>query len=209
MENKLCSKCEILKPYSEFHRNKRNPDGYKYNCKECRVEESLAYSSKNRESIAAKTKMWRLNNLEKDKETHRIYRLNNLADIADKARLRKKNRRHRDPVFKMRDRLSRYLRRTLTGESACKKGSTLYPIVGLTGRDLINYLHSTFEANYGIAREHINLKDVEIDHIIPLSTAKSIEDVKRLNHYTNLQLLFKEDNQAKGTNLLDLSNQLV
>jgi hypothetical protein len=29
----------------------------------------------------------------------------------------------------------------------------------------------------------------DIDHVIPLSTAKTEEDVLRLNHYTNLQPL--------------------
>lgn len=207
--DKKCTKCKIIKPYSEFHKHNRESDGYRSTCKECRVQESLAYSSKNREVIAAKARKWRSNNLEKAKETQKVYRLNNLEDLAEKARIRKRNRRHSDPVFKMRDKLTRYLRRTLTGESACKQGSTLHPIVGLTGSDLINHLHSTFEANYGMPREWINLKDVEIDHIIPLSTANTIEDVKRLNHYTNLQLLFKEDNQTKGTNLLDFSNQLI
>jgi hypothetical protein len=210
MESKKCNDCELIKPYSGFHKNKRNPDGYKYTCKECRVKESLSYASKNRELIAVKTRKWRLNNLEKDREAHKIYRLNNLEDLSEKARIRKKNRRNSDLIFKMRDRVSRYLRRTLTGESACKQGSTLYPIVGLTGSELIIHLHASFELYYGLPRECINLRDVEIDHIIPLYTAQTVSDVHRLNHYSNLQLLFKEDNQAKGTKIpLDLPTNIV
>ncbi len=37
-----------------------------------------------------------------------------------------------------------------------------------------------------------------IDHIIPLSTAKTEEDVIRLNHYTNLRPLWAKDNLAKS-----------
>lgn len=42
----------------------------------------------------------------------------------------------------------------------------------------------------------------EIDHIIPLSTAKSKEDVYRLCHYTNLQPLLSEDNKKKSDKIL-------
>lgn len=32
-------------------------------------------------------------------------------------------------------------------------------------------------------------ENMNIDHIIPISSAKSIQDLNLLNHYTNLQLL--------------------
>ena len=41
----------------------------------------------------------------------------------------------------------------------------------------------------------------EIEDIIPLATAKTEEDVIKLCHYTNLQLLKGEDNLSKGDKL--------
>ena len=38
-----------------------------------------------------------------------------------------------------------------------------------------------------------------IDHIIPLATAKTEDEIIRLNHYTNLQPLWAIDNLKKGT----------
>jgi hypothetical protein len=38
--SKVCSKCKIEKDESEFHNNKRNPDGLDYYCKACRKEVS-------------------------------------------------------------------------------------------------------------------------------------------------------------------------
>ena len=35
----------------------------------------------------------------------------------------------------------------------------------------------------------------DIDHIVPLSTASELEDVIRLNHYTNLQPLCSKINR--------------
>ncbi len=38
----------------------------------------------------------------------------------------------------------------------------------------------------------------EVDHIIPLSAARSLDHLIELCHYTNLQPLWKRDNIAKG-----------
>ena len=42
----------------------------------------------------------------------------------------------------------------------------------------------------------------EYDHIIPVSSAKSVDEVEKLFHYTNLQPLWKEDNRRKGNKIL-------
>ena len=47
-----------------------------------------------------------------------------------------------------------------------------------------------------------NYGEWHIDHIIPLATAQSIEDVKRLCHYTNLQPLWAQDNLRKGAKII-------
>lgn len=38
---KKCTKCNIEKDYSFFHKNTKNKDKHHYNCKACRKEESL------------------------------------------------------------------------------------------------------------------------------------------------------------------------
>ena len=38
---KKCTKCEELKPLTDFHKNKKNKDGYVYHCKACRKAETL------------------------------------------------------------------------------------------------------------------------------------------------------------------------
>jgi len=59
-------------------------------------------------------------------------------------------------------------------------------------------LRGTFELNYGLPFNWVDTKLLHIDHIIPLVTAKTEEDVIKLNHYSNLQYLFAEDNLEKG-----------
>ena len=41
----------------------------------------------------------------------------------------------------------------------------------------------------------------EIDHITPISTAQSIEDLKKLNHFTNLRPIWTKENKSKSNKI--------
>jgi hypothetical protein len=47
-----------------------------------------------------------------------------------------------------------------------------------------------------------NRKEWHIDHIIPLSSAKTEEELLKLFHYTNLQPLWANDNIKKSNKIL-------
>lgn len=47
----------------------------------------------------------------------------------------------------------------------------------------------------------LNRGEWHIDHIIPLATAQTEEDVIRLNHHTNLRPLWAKDNLQKSDKL--------
>ena len=49
--------------------------------------------------------------------------------------------------------------------------------------------------NYGYYGWHI-------DHIIPLSSAKTEEELYKLSHFTNLQPMGASDNRKKGAKIL-------
>lgn len=70
-------------------------------------------------------------------------------------------------------------------------------IVGCSIDAFRSHIRSLFtsgmdESNYG---------KWELDHIIPISSAKTVDEVKVLSHYTNYQPLWAEDNRRKGTKL--------
>jgi hypothetical protein len=70
--------------------------------------------------------------------------------------------------------------------------------LGIDYDELKIYFESLFTE--GMSWDNIGIW--HIDHIIPLSTAKTEEDVIRLCHYTNLQPLWGEDNIKKGDKIL-------
>lgn len=78
------------------------------------------------------------------------------------------------------------------------KKSKTFEILGCTKEELHKHLENTWLKNYG---QVYNNEPVHIDHIIPLSSAKTEQDVLRLNYYTNLQYLKPQDNLKKSDSL--------
>lgn len=69
--------------------------------------------------------------------------------------------------------------------------------IGCNADQLKAHLQSTFKEgmhwnNYGAWH---------VDHIIPLASARTVEELVRLNHWTNLQALWAEDNMKKGSTI--------
>lgn len=54
----------------------------------------------------------------------------------------------------------------------------------------------------GMTWDNYGIKGWHIDHVIPLASAKTEEELIKLCHYTNLQPLWAEDNLKKGDKIL-------
>lgn len=102
-----------------------------------------------------------------------------------------KNRRKVDDSFRiaqnLRSRLSRMIKRNKAGVSAIKD-------LGCSLEQLKMQLEVKFQ--FGMTWE--NYGDWEIDHVIPLSSAKNSVDLMALCHYSNLQPLWKTQNRMKS-----------
>ncbi len=68
-------------------------------------------------------------------------------------------------------------------------------VIGCTIEQFVAYFESLFQPGMTWA----NHGEWHIDHIKPVATANTIEEVERLNYYTNLQPLWSADNIAKGS----------
>jgi len=102
-------------------------------------------------------------------------------------------KRMSNPLFAFRKKLTNNIRKSLT-EQNYTKDSRAAQILGAEWNTIFEYFNSLFRP--GMSWE--NHGEWHIDHIIPLCSANTEEDVLRLNHYTNLQPLWGHENLEKG-----------
>ena len=79
------------------------------------------------------------------------------------------------------------------------KDNPTFDIIGCTPQFLKEYLEKQFTKD--MSWENHGLFGWHIDHIIPLSSANTEEELYKLCHYTNLQPLWAKDNLAKSNKL--------
>lgn len=161
-----CKKCTTLRTKNWVVKNKDK-----------RMEYIKNYSNVNKEKIALKSRVYYANNTDKVKQYNINY---------------KKNRRKKDEVFRLADNIRKGILKAFVQINQ-KKNTKTSQILGCSAKDLKQYIESKFEPwmnwnNYGLYNSTLNY-GWDIDHIIPLSTAKTVEDVIKLNHFTNLQPL--------------------
>lgn len=163
-------------------------------------EKRLAYAKKyreeNLEKVAEIQKNYRIKNADKIREKRNLYVKTSPTAKAQRARY-KQRRLERDSLFAMKERMRKtmsdsFLRR------GYKKDSPTSEILGCDWETLCKHLFNTWEQNYGSVYAG---EDYHIDHIIPLSTAKTEADVKKLCNYKNLQLLKPQDNLSKSNSI--------
>lgn len=208
--SKICRVCDVNKQISEYHKDKSRKDGIRSICKECSSNKNKKYYKDNKVKLSIKNKEWRVNNHdtiiernkkwkednpEKYKEIQNTYIKKNKRKIQDYRNQYNKKRKKNDPVYNLRCGLSRTISDTLREGDFTKKSKTC-EILGCSFEELKEYLELQFEDwmtwdNKGNPKDGIlePNKSWDIDHIIPTSTAKTEEDIIRLNHYTNLQPL--------------------
>jgi hypothetical protein len=158
-----------------YHRNKE----WWQNYKEVNKEKIKTYNKE----LYRKTHPIKLKetNLDKIKEANRI-----------KKNEYQKNRKKNNSLYKLSCNIRTYLSNTFKHNGYKKKTKT-FDILGCSSVEFKQYLESKFESwmnwnNYGKYNGTENY-GWDIDHITPLKTAVTEEDVINLNHYTNLQPL--------------------
>lgn len=77
------------------------------------------------------------------------------------------------------------------------KTSKTYKILGCSYEEFKQYLESQF--TNGMTWE--NAGEWHLDHIYPVSLATDEEHLIKLNHYTNFQPMWAEDNLKKGNRI--------
>jgi len=171
---------------------------------------------KNKEKISATSREWQKNNRQRAYSHHKRYRDKNREILNEKARKwrtenrdtylsnrrkKVKERKENDPAFKFSENIRALISLSFKrGALSYKKLIRTEEILGCSREEFINYILS--KCPEGIGLSDFSKYGYHIDHIIPISLAKTEEDIVRLNHYTNFQPLFWRDNIRKSNKIL-------
>jgi hypothetical protein len=206
METKICNGCLLSKNIIEYNKDKNRKDGLQPLCKSCNrnykkkyyqnnkneiLDKSKIYYDKNKENIIKRVKVWGEKNEVKTKEYKKKYVENNRDFINKKMSHRKKN----EPILKL-----KMLYRSKINKILGSKREKTFDLIGCSPIKLKQHLEEQFKE--GMCWENHGLFGWHIDHIIPLSSAKNDDELKKLCHYTNLQPLWALDNILKRDKLI-------
>ena len=193
---KICNKCKIEKPFNEFSKSKRLKDGLQKECINCVNKYNKEYYLKNKDKIKINVLNYSKENYKKITEKNKVYYLKNKDKIIKKTSSYRKERISNDYLFKL-----ICLARTRIWQSfknnGFTKSSKTYKLLGCTFEEFKEHLEKQFKD--GMSWE--NQGKWHLDHIHPVSLAKTEEEIIKLNHYTNFQPLWAEENIRKGNRL--------
>jgi hypothetical protein len=206
--SRTCKVCEIHKPVDEMKG---------FTCKKCcniqkreRTKERMKTDDEFRKLKNRKAYERRLRRMEEDEEykqrlsckrferekrrleTDEEYKERKRVYVKEKSRRRFNN----DPLYRFKKLLRNNVRNSFK-RGGFSKTSECRKILGADWDVVKKYFESKFTE--GMSWDNMGLW--HIDHILPISTATCEEDVIRLNHYTNLQPLWGEDNLKKSNNM--------
>ena len=182
----ICKICLIDKDQSCYRKKLRY-------CKDCENMKKREKYKENRESEIERVKIY-----QKTSEKRKEWLSNNKEVINERNRIYKKKRRKTDPLYRIKNNLSVSIRRAFKNLNY-SKNTKVYDAIGCSQEDFKSYIESKFEDwmnwdNHGLYNGDFNY-GWDLDHLIPLSNAKTEEDIIKLNHYTNLQPLCSKVNR--------------
>lgn len=109
-----------------------------------------------------------------------------------------KKRWDNDDLFAMRVRVRNLVRNTFRRYGYKKPQQNTLEILGCDFEKLKHH----FESQFKEGMDWSNRGEWHIDHIIPLSTAQTKDDLIKLSHYTNLQPLWADENMKKSNKII-------
>lgn len=209
----ICSKCNIEKENNEFYSKRTEciicskeyrKMYYSKNSEKQKLRSKLQhknnpeyyqnYKNLNRHKVNGYAKVWRDNNPEKSIQSTMTWRNNNREKYNNYQNLIRSS----DNLIKLsnsvRNRINKFLK-----VKNLKKNNKTFDILGCSPEFLKEYIEKKF--TNGMCWDRMG-KEIHIDHIIPLSSAKSEDEIYKLCHYTNLQPLWAEDNLKKSNKIL-------
>lgn len=219
---KSCTQCKQEQSLENFYKKKGCKHGVMSVCKVCWKRQVKKFQDINKNTISEKNKQRYIDNKEKYSDRNKENYLKNQELRKEKqSQYYQNNKNKRDkynqfPDVKRRNNeyMKKYCRSTpekhLATNIRCsiamrlkeigsKKDQKTLNVVGLNSwEEFKKYIESQFTEGMNWNNYDNKIEtDWSIDHIIPISSATTLEEVKKLNHYTNLRPMWHIDNIKK------------
>lgn len=236
---KLCKKCGEERTLNQFYADKSKSDGLQSNCIPCRKEikgiaqrdrerelerkrkkicnsfkshwskfhsqwtKTSIYKNWAKEEHRRKGRVWAKNNPELVRRKKERWAKNNPHKVRE-ARKRQGERYRTDPKLKLMRRIRSRTYFAIKNKS-WEKNCSATKLLGCS-RDIFK---AHIESQFKKGMNWENIGEWHIDHIIPLSSAKSMEEIKKLAHFTNLQPLWASENLSKAAKIQTCQPELL
>ena len=146
-------------------------------------------------------KKWRTENRDKVSEKNKNWREKNKEEHLKRKREAYNNRIQEDPLFTMHEKIRGLIKGSFKrGKAEWKKNSKTQIILGCSIEEFIKMILDKCPEGVGI--KDFGQFGYHLDHIIPISIATSEEEIIKLNHYSNFQPLWWENNLSKSNKII-------
>lgn len=212
---KLCNTCGQIKTLESFYKDKHNKDGLNYKCKDCCQKQSKTPESRERmrnyqRRPEVKAKYQKRRDLPENKLKKGVYdkhynstekRKSTMSKNRPKYNKTRRDKYNTDNVERLKQAVRSHVKRGFKNIGKEKNlGSS--EILGCSWEEFKIYIQGKFHNHPKTGEEmtfdNHGLYSWHLDHIKPLRLAKSAKDVIELNHYSNFQPLWAEDNLKKA-----------
>lgn len=211
--SRKCSRCQVIKPFSEFSKCSRERLGIRSQCKLCistasktsrdpvkERERGRVYRAANPTKAYGRSKAWRIANADRCRQRDKMWRAKNPERVRVVSE-RYYEKVRKDPKFRLQAAVKSMVHAKLKGKS--KSNRRTFELLGYTIGDLRAHLERKFVD--GMSWDNYCRDGWHIDHIIPLA-AHNYEspdhlDFKRAWALSNLQPLWSTVNKSKGAKL--------
>jgi hypothetical protein len=178
-----------IKEYREANRE------YQKGYREANKDYQKEYYEANKDKILAYKKKYCEANKVKIKDYKKAYRESNADKLTYQQKEYCKNRRATDYLFKIKGNIRTLIANGMRNKGY-KKTSRTAEILGCSFEEFKVHIEQQFPRD--MTWDNAGLW--HYDHIKPLASASNLEELLELNHYTNFQPLWGEDNLEKSDN---------
>lgn len=195
----VCCDCKQTKPTSEFGKSKSVKNGMQRLCKSCKSKKDREYRNnplyRDRILDTKRQDYLKIRNNPKEWEKY-LTRQREIRDYTHEYKLIQSDplRKSKDSIRKLL--LSSFKVRNIKKSKLCMKSEE---ILGCSFQHFKEYIESQFTNGMN----WLNHGEWHLDHKVPLALANNVDELIKLNHWTNFQPLWSDDNLSKGDILLD------